>query len=432
MSNEKPNIIFIVIDALRPKNLSMFGYEKETDKNLKKIAKENLLFIKYFSTSNSTAPALNSIFTGLYPPNHGILHQFPYTTDEEIENMYQKVKFWFPSYLKEKGYETIGIDWIGMWFKEGFDYYEEKKTEKTKKILNAPIVKKALLHLPSWAYALGKKVVKTRASVNFSPAIETATLGISKMKETQKPFFLFMHFWDTHFPFPTTKYKPKTKEEDVQEILKKIPQNTQKEYFKKRVIDIGLKSTREMINKYEAAISNVDKAIGKVYQFLKKEKMLDNTILVIQGDHGDSLNEHGIFFEHSGLYDVSIHVPLIMHLPKISAKKIEGLAENVDVIPTILEYLGEKIESHLDGVSLLPLIQKNEKVRERVFSWDGLSHDIKTVRTENRKLIIAKDPTCHLCKAKHHQEKEEYDLETDKEELKNIYSEESELKKFLE
>ena len=91
---EKPNVIFIVIDALRPKNLSMFSYEKETDKNLKKIANENIFFRNYFSTSNSTAPALNSIFTGLYPPNHGILHQFPYTTDEEIENMYDKRKFW--------------------------------------------------------------------------------------------------------------------------------------------------------------------------------------------------------------------------------------------------------------------------------------------------------------------------------------------------
>ena len=429
---KKPNIIFIVIDALRPKNLSMFGYEKETDKNLKRIAKKNILLKKYFSTSNSTAPALNSIFTGLYPPNHGILHQFPYTSEEEIENMYQKEIFWLPSFLKEKGYETIAIDWIGMWFKKGFDYYEERESKKSKKFLNIPFIKKILLNLPAWAYKVGKKIVKAKSSEQFSPAIDTADLGILKMREATKPFFLFMHFWDTHFPFPTTKYKAGERKGDIEETLNQIKENSQKEYFKKRVNDINLDSTKDMINKYEEAIKNVDIAIGKIYRFLEKQKMLDDTILVIQGDHGDSLKEHGIFFEHSGLYDVSIHIPCILHFPKISAKEINDLAENVDVIPTILEFIGEKTEQKLDGVSLWPMIKTDKKVREKIFSWDGLSEDIKSIRTENRKLIIAKNPRCHLCKSKHHLEKEEYDLERDKEELNNLYFQRSELEKDLE
>ncbi len=426
-----PNIIFIVIDALRPKNLSMFGYEKETDKNLKKIAKENIFFKKYFSTSNSTAPALNSIFTGLYPPNHGIMHQFPYTTDDEIKDMYKKAKFWFPSYLKEKGYETIAIDWIGLWFKKGFDYYEEKESKNSKKFLNIPFIKKILLNLPAWAYKFGKRVVKTRASNQFSPAIDTTNLGILKIKETKKPFFLFMHFWDTHFPFLTTKYKSRGGEEDIKKTLDLIKENAQKEYFKKRVADIRLNSTKDMINKYEEAIKNVDVAIGKLYKFLKKEKMMDDTIIVIQGDHGDSLNEHRIFFEHSGLYDVSIHVPMIMHIPKMEAKEITSLSQNVDIIPTLLEILGDKEEKKLDGVSLWPLIKEGKNVREKIFSWDGLSRDIKSIRTKNRKLIIAKDSTCHLCKSKHHEKKEEYDLEKDPEEKKDIYSGKNELERDL-
>jgi len=425
------NIIFIVIDALRPKNLSMYGYEKETDKNLKRIAGENLFFKKYFSTSNSTAPALNSIFTGLYPINHGILHQFPYTTEEEMNKMEKQIKFWLPSYLKEKGYETIAIDWIGLWFKKGFDYYEEKEPKKSKKFLNNLFIKKILLSLPAWAYKFGKKMTKSRASEQFSPAIDTANLGISKIKEAKKPFFLFMHFWDTHFPFPTTKYKAKEKESDIDSVLNAIKENTQKEYFKKRTADINLNHTKDMIGKYDEAIKNIDAAIGKIYDFLKKEKLLNNTIVIIQGDHGDSLKEHNIFFEHSGLYDVSIHVPLIMHFPFIEAKEINELAENVDVIPTILEFLEEKTEEKFDGVSLWPLINNRKIVRDKIFSWDGLSHEIKSIRTENKKLIIAKDPACHLCKSVHHREIEEYDLEKDKEETENIYKENSELQEYL-
>jgi len=428
-NKETPNIIFIVIDALRPKNLSMYDYKKETDKNLKKIAKENLFFKDFYSASNSTAPSLNSIFTGLYPPNHGILHQFPYTSDEEIDNMDKQVKFWLPSYLKEKGYETMAVDWIGLWFKKGFDYYEEKETKKGKSFLNTPIIKKILLNLPAWAYKLGKKMIKTRSSEQFSPAIDTANLGISKIKEAKKPFFLFMHFWDTHFPYPTTKYKAREDESDIEETLKKIKENNQKEYFKKRAADINLNSTKDMENKYDTAIKNIDSAVGKIYSFLKNEKMLDNTIIVIQGDHGDSVNEHGIFFEHSGLYDVSIHVPLIVHIPGVQPKEVRGLAENVDVIPTILEFLKDNPGVDFDGRSLWPLINGGEKVRDKILSWDGLSHEIRSIRTENRKLIIAKDPTCHLCKSRHHQDKEEYDLENDKDELNNVYSGESDLEK---
>src|SRR3989338_5363215 len=123
----KNNIVIVVIDAFRPKNLSLFGYAKETDKNLKEIAREGIVFKNFFSSSNATAPSLMSIFTGRFPNHHGIIHQFPYTTDAEIEKMYQERKFWLPSFLQSKGYETIAVDWLGTFFKDGFDYYKERE-----------------------------------------------------------------------------------------------------------------------------------------------------------------------------------------------------------------------------------------------------------------------------------------------------------------
>ena len=130
----KPNIIIIIVDALRPRNLSLFNYNKETDKNLKAIAKENIFFKNHFSVANSTAPSLAALFTGKYPPNNGILHQVPYTKQEEITK-FEENKFWFPSYMKEKGCNTLGVDWFGMWFKKGFENYQEKKEGLLKKSL---------------------------------------------------------------------------------------------------------------------------------------------------------------------------------------------------------------------------------------------------------------------------------------------------------
>lgn len=392
------NIIIILIDAFRTKNLSLFGYNKETDKNLTKIAKENILFREHFSASNATAPAITSIFTGKYPNNHGIIHQLPYTKQEEIEKV-KKVKFWLPDYLKNNGYETIAIDWIGFWFTKGFDCYEE-----------------------------GER----KSSTLFSSANEITELAISKIKQAKRPFFLFMHFWDTHFPFPTTKYAIKGNEEDMKNTLESIKNKSQRDYLKKRIAGTGLYTIQDMKNKYDLSIKNIDKEIGRIHDFLKDQDLWEETIFIVLGDHGENLTEHGIYFSSSGLYDDSIHVPLIMHLPGFKAKEVTELVQNIDLSPTILDYLGLEIEHEFDGKSLLPLVKNDQPVRDKIFSFDGLCADIIAVRTKNRKLIIAKDNFCNLCKASHHEKIEEYDLDKDPQEATNIYSGKNELMKLFE
>jgi len=85
--SEKPNIIILISDALRPRDLSLYGYNIETDPNIKKIASESLIFCKNFSASNASDPSVNSILTGKYPANNGIIHQHPNMKDEEIEKL---------------------------------------------------------------------------------------------------------------------------------------------------------------------------------------------------------------------------------------------------------------------------------------------------------------------------------------------------------
>lgn len=389
------NIVMILIDAFRSKNLSLFGYNKETDKYLTKIAKESILFREHFSASNSTAPAITSIFTGKYPNNHGVIHQLPYTRQEEIEKI-KKAEFWLPEYLGGKGYETVAIDWIGFWFTRGFDYYGEGDKD---------------------------------ASALFNPANEITDLAISKIKQAKRPFFLFLHFWDTHFPFPTTEYDAMGKEGDLKKTLESIKSESQREYLKKRIDGTGLYTIWDMKNKYDMSIKSIDKEIGRLHSFLKGQGLWDETVFILLGDHGENLTDHGIYFSSSGLYDDSIHVPLIMHIPGFKAGEVTELVQNVDITPTILDYLKLEAKGEFDGISLLPLIKSNRPVRDRIFSFDGLCADITAVRTKTRKLIIAKDNFCNLCKASHHGKIEEYDLEDDPEETINVYSKGSKLTK---
>ena len=395
------NIIILLIDALRIKNLSLFGYNKETDKFLKNLSKDNILFKQHFSTSNATAPAITSILTGKYPQNHGIIHQLPYTKKEEIEKV-ERASFWLPSFLKEKGYETICIDWVGQWFKKGFDFYGEEDEE----------------HKFSATY--------------FISAKETIDLAISRIKKTQKPFFLLTHFWDTHFPFPNTNYVSIHNENDKIKTLDGIKNESEREYLKKRIDNIPLYTIQDMIDKYDLSIKQIDNEIQRLCYFLKQNNLFENTIIFVLGDHGDSLTEHDIYFNHSGLYDDSIHVPMLVYIHGFEKKEINELTQHTDILPTILDYLNFETNEKYDGSSLIPLIKNNIPIRDKIFAFDGLANDIRAVRTKNRKLIIAKDSFCNLCKSFHHKEFEEYNLDEDKNETNNIYSGASSLADFFD
>ncbi|MFA4952602.1 MAG: sulfatase [Candidatus Pacearchaeota archaeon] len=423
------NIAIIIIDALRPKNLSLFGYEKETDKNLKKIADEGILFKKFFSVSNSTFPSITSLFTGKYPNNHGIIHQAPYATDEEYEKI-EREKFWLVNFLKEKGYRTIAIDWIGLWFKEGFDYYGERKEAFYKKFTKNSLAKKILLNLPSWAYKFGKSFVKKKNESLFPSAKEMVDVAISQIKESkklEKPFFLFMHFEDTHFPYPNVPNPEPSGDNDIEKVLENIKSPPQREYFKKRIVDIELKSIKDMKNKYDLAIEGIDNQIGRLREFLMKDKEWENTLFIILSDHGDSLDEHEIYFSHAGLFDESVHVPLIIKIPGFEKKEISELVQTVDIAPTILDRFNESIED-FDGKSLLPLIKDGIPLRDKVFLFDGLAENIRAIRSKDKKIIIAEGNKCNLCKSEHHKKYEEYDLKKDPRELNNIYKEKKKTK----
>ncbi len=393
---DEPNIVVVIIDAFRPDHLSMFGYGKETDANLKRIAKESVLFRNQFSVSNATAPAVTSILSGLLPSSHGVIHQFPYTKPEEFEKV-EKIGFWLPSYLKDRGYETMAFDWISFWFEKGFDYYKESEEE---------------------------------IEGLFPPTKMTVDLAISKIKKAKKPFFALLHLWDTHFPFPNTPYKGGGPNE-ADKILADIKDEKQRAYVNNRMNAAKLYSVQDVTNKYDETIKIIDQEVGRLYDFLKSENLLENTILVILGDHGDIIHEHGIYFSHCGLFDGSTRAPMIIKLPGVKGKETSEMVQNIDIVPTILEFLSEKTAPVFDGKSLIPLINTGAKVRDRVFLFDGLANDVRAVRTGNKKLIVAKDSFCNLCKSSHHHGTVEYDLSKDPEETKDIFSSDSELLKLM-
>ncbi len=421
VTSDLPNIILIISDALRPQDLSLYGYDKETDKNIKKIASDSLVFENNFSASNASDPSVNSIFIGKYPVNNGIIHQHPNMSEEEFEKL-KKNTFWLPLYLQSRGYFTISATPLHMWFKKGFNYYMDRDPkEMTKKFLNYPIINKFLLKLPSGIYSFGKKIIKTRASPNFYSCKEVMDLAISKIEESKKPFFLFMHFVDTHSPYSGATFKSISGERTIKKISAGM-NSLQREYLKKRFHDMSVKNIEEVIEKRDNAIRQVDEQIGRLHKLLKEKNLWENTVFIITSDHGDNFGENNSFFCRGGLHDSSVHTPLIIHGPKIKSGVINNITQSIDLAPTILEILRDK-QKKLDGISLLKIVNGTKK-REYAFLSDGFCKNRRAIRTEDRKLILSEEGgnRCYVCGAFHGSGSEEYDLKNDPEEKNNIYS----------
>ena len=190
--------------------------------------------------------------------------------------------------------------------------------------------------------------------------------------------------------------------------------------MKKRMDAAKLYTVEDVTAKYDETIRIIDEQVGRLYDFLKHEKLLENTILVILGDHGDVIAEHGIYFANCTLFDGAVRAPMIMKLPGMAGRDVSEMVQNTDIVPTLLNFMGE--ERKLDGYSLIPLIKEGKKVRSEVLLFDAMANDVRAVRTETKKLIVAKDNFCNLCKSTHHYGTEEYDLIKDPNEEKNIFS----------
>jgi arylsulfatase A-like enzyme len=216
----------------------------------------------------------------------------------------------------------------------------------------------------------------------------------------------------------------------VKKIVDNIPVKSQKEYVKKRFFDASASTLEQMKEKLDNAIVNVDNEIGRLYDYLEENKLLENTIFMIFADHGTTFGEHNIYFEHSGLYDESIHVPLIMKIPGIIPRRVNALTQSIDIAPTILDVLGDKKE--IDGKSLLEVMKNGGEFRDKIFCVDTCSEKAFTVRNKKKKLIVSDSKGCYLCGAVHNDNFEEYDLENDPEERNNIYTGNSEFEKVAD
>ncbi len=434
MESKKPNIIFIMADAVRARNLGCYGYHRNTSPNIDSLAKKGVLFENVFSSNNVSNKQFLSILGGKRVIAEGPL--INYVSKKEIQGFFETGGVLFPEMLKKQGYKTYFLKDIYGWQKKGFDYYfkcasKEDKSNVKWRLINFskkfPIFYKTLKY--SFHNLVSKKLANKIRERKESEKVTREAIEIIK-KSKKNPFFMWLYYGDTHLPYNVpSKFNNKF-------IANKKSKNLFKEIsnkgMDKRIVDFLKVSfsrgdtIEDAIAQYDCAIAYVDSLVKRVVNALEKKNILENTIIFIFADHGESHAEHNIYFNHYGPYGTVYQVPLIIFgkgIPK--NKRIKSFIQHEDLAPTIFNILNINHSPTLfDGGSLIPLMNgEKEKIRDHAFMVENSSIRKKIIRTKKYSYMESaskEDATCKVCNKIHQGVIELYDLENDPGENINI------------
>jgi len=308
--SRRPNIVVVLTDTLRAGYLDLYGYPEETAPFLAELAQESVVFDHAFSTSSWTAPSTSSLFTSLYPNQHGVVAGFMMTRrrnhNREKEgketialNRLPANVVTLPERLKSMGYTTYGMASnpnIGdaMGFTRGFDEFRQD----------------------------------LKASAD--DFVEQVKAWKEPMQQSA-PFFLYLHFNDVHTP-----YEPR------------------EPYYQER---------RDLLEdrraRYLSEIGYLDEHLREIYNLLN---LGEDTVLVVVSDHGEEFQDHGGLAHFRGLYVELNHVMMMFHSPMLglTPKRIDANVSLIDVLPTVIDLGGGERVAALQGTSLAPILRDDE------------------------------------------------------------------------
>jgi len=316
-----PNVLLVTIDSLRPDHLGCYGYGKPTSPWIDRISREGALFRNAVSSGGWTSPAMVSILTGLYPSVHGVegrpdgfpcLRQAPLTS-------------WSDAGYRIPGYETINDETnysnLGFQPDPGYGYTPEQ--------------------LFSW--------IKTHRS---------------------QPFFCWYHINKTpHLPYRPDDAHLKLFQPPGGPLLTPEQQERLEVVRSKVIIPKGTLPLTDddlpgILALFDGEVRMADDTVGRIYEFLREEGLLDSTVLILTADQGEELLDHG-FIGHAStswagtLYEEIIHVPLIIRYPAAISPGmvIQTVVETLDILPTLQALLGIPSPFPFQGRSFLRLLQ---------------------------------------------------------------------------
>ena len=368
---KNPNVLFIAVDDLRPE-LGCYGQSQIQSPNIDKLAQSGLTFNRAYCNIPVCGASRASILSGIRPNRNRFLN-FACWLDDDVPGTVS-----LPMHFKNNGYYTVSLgkiyhhitDGKGSWSEtpwfpqgdwQGWQAYilpeshRQIEPRATAGGINGPSFESP--DAPDHVYPDGM-------------IAEEAVRKLQNFKNSGHPFFLAVGFLKPHLPFNAPKKYWDLYDFDkieLPEYMKKpkdAPDESMHNFGELRnytdVPDQGPleeEFMRKLIQGYYACVSYTDAQIGKVLKELERLGMAENTIVILWGDHGWHLGEHGLWCKHCNFEKV-LHTPVILRAPGQPKNiKTDALIEYVDIYPTLCELAGLKAPFHLQGKSFAPLAE---------------------------------------------------------------------------
>ncbi len=340
-SPDSPNILVIVVDALRADHLSGYGYHRDTSPFIDSLAKEGVHFERAISASSWTQPSHASMLTGRYTYEHQ-------AETKPLDRTYPTIG----EVMQANGYRTGAFSGNTLFFTRrqgfgrGFLHFEDSDQSIEDDFINS-----SLFGFLFDYYGL-RKVLKYE-KVPGRRYADDITRSILKWvdRDTQHPFFVFVNYFDTHDPYlPPEPYRNRyTQTPNPGGLI-----NTNLDRYSPPLTPDQLQSEMDA---YDGAVAYVDDHIKILLDELRTRGMLENTIVVFTSDHGESFGEHGLLRHSGSLYIEQIHVPLIFwwpgHIP--AGRSVDLPVTNSAIATTILSLIDSK-DNPFPAPSLTSLI----------------------------------------------------------------------------
>jgi arylsulfatase A-like enzyme/Tfp pilus assembly protein PilF len=295
-SRPRRNILVVTLDTTRADRLGCYGYHPGQTEVLDQLAAQGVVFERCYAPIPLTLPSHASMFTGLLPPEHGLRTNGRGRLPEEVPTLAARLSEW--------GYRTgafVGSFVLDSLFglDRGFEQYDDDMTGA------APA-----------AHGIHQCRAGERVTSDALNWLE---------QNANRPFFCWVHLYDPHKPYDPHR---------------------------------DLFGDRFQEHPYDGEIAYVDSQVGRLLDFLRQRRLLKSTLVVIAGDHGESLGEHDEETHGYLVYNATLHVPLIIAGPEVAGgRRVSDMVRLVDLSPTILDWSGLPGDNSLSGRSLLPALR---------------------------------------------------------------------------
>ncbi|GGE36956.1 sulfatase [Pullulanibacillus camelliae] len=387
---KQPNVLLLGIDSLRRDHMSAYGYERLTTPHISKFAEGGVLFENHFSPSIPTTSGYASMLTGRDCFGTDVVslrHEGP--LGDHVQTLAEV--------LGESGYSTTCIGFSGNPSARGFQQYLDYEAWQPDETGRAPKAN----------------------NVN-----EVALPELERLAKADQPFFLFLRHMDPHSPYlPPQPFERMFYGGD--EYAPEHASLTEMYQFKPFAdflsswIPKGVTDADYVDAQYDGAVAYMDACIQTLFTAVDSLGIAEDTLIIVTADHGETLNEHQCWYDHHGLYESNLVVPLILRYPGRlpEGKRVKSYSQIKDVMPTILDILEIEHQLSFDGRSLTPFVHAAASISiEKEFYITECTWMRKHGwRTPDWKLIRALEPDFHF-----KPEIELYHLATDPKEENNL------------